>query len=63
VAGGQVALYFRIKEIFIDMIGTAFTAIMLGPWWAAATAAATTSRMAPSTKAYSLTVSSISLAG
>jgi SAM-dependent methyltransferase len=42
VAGRQIASFFGIEGIFLDMIGTAFTAILLGPWWAAATAAATT---------------------
>src|SRR5208337_3459508 len=41
VAGRQIASFFGL-EVFLDMIGTAFTAIVLGPWWAAATAAATT---------------------
>jgi len=41
VAGRQIAS-FGIEGIFLDMTGTAFTAIVLGPWWAAATAAATT---------------------
>jgi SAM-dependent methyltransferase len=42
VAGRQIASSFFGEDIFLDMIGTAFTAILLGPWWAAATAAATT---------------------
>ncbi len=41
VAGRQIAS-FGIEGVFLDMIGTAFTAIVLGPWWAAASAAATT---------------------
>ncbi len=41
VAGRQIASFLGL-EVFLDMIGTAFTAIILGPWWAAATAAATT---------------------
>jgi SAM-dependent methyltransferase len=42
VAGRQIASSFGVEDMFLDMIGTAFTAILLGPWWAAATAAATT---------------------
>ena len=40
VAGRQISQYFGGP--FVDMTGTAFTAIVLGPWWAAAAAAATT---------------------
>ncbi len=40
VAGRQLAEYFG--GLFVDMTGTAFTAFILGPWWAAAVAAATT---------------------
>ena len=41
VAGRQAAEFFG-NQIFGDMVGTAFTAILLGPWWAAAVASATT---------------------
>jgi SAM-dependent methyltransferase len=41
VAGRQIAAVYN-DPIFGDMVGTAFTAIVLGPWWAAAAAAATT---------------------
>jgi SAM-dependent methyltransferase len=40
VAGRQIAEFFGGP--FVDMTGTAFTAFLLGPWWAAAVAAATT---------------------
>jgi hypothetical protein len=40
VAGRQIAQYFGGP--FVDMTGTAFTAFLLGPWWAAAVASATT---------------------
>ena len=40
VAGRQVAQYYGGP--FVDMTGTAFTAFLLGPWWAAAVASATT---------------------
>ena len=40
VVGRQIAEYFG--GLFVDMTGTAFTAFILGPWWAAAVAAATT---------------------
>lgn len=42
VGGRQIAEYAEVPLIFVDMIGTAFCAILLGPWWAAAVAAATT---------------------
>jgi len=42
VGGRQIAEYAGVPLIFVDMIGTAFCAILLGPWWAAAVAAATT---------------------
>ena len=41
VAGRQIASYIG-NPIFADMVGTAFSAILLGPWWAAAVASATT---------------------
>ena len=40
VAGRQIAQYY--SGPFVDMTGTAFTAFLLGPWWAAAVASATT---------------------
>lgn len=41
IAGRQIASFYG-DPIFADMIGTAYTAILLGPWWGAAAAAATT---------------------
>ena len=41
VAGRQAAAFLG-DPIFGDMVGTAFAAILLGPWWAAAVASATT---------------------
>lgn len=40
VAGRQIAQFYGGP--FVDMTGTAFTALLLGPWWAAAVASATT---------------------
>lgn len=40
VAGRQIAQFYGGP--FVDMTGTAFTAFLLGPWWAAAVATATT---------------------
>ena len=40
IAGRQLAE--RLDLLFVDMIGTAFAALLLGPWWAASVAAATT---------------------
>lgn len=40
VAGRQIAQFY--EGPFVDMTGTAFTAFLLGPWWAAAVASATT---------------------
>ncbi|MGD9925804.1 MAG: hypothetical protein AB7V13_30780, partial [Pseudorhodoplanes sp.] len=40
VAGRQIAQHYGGP--FVDMIGTAFTAFLLGPWWAAAVASGTT---------------------
>jgi len=40
VVGRQIAQFYGGP--FVDMTGTAFTAFLLGPWWAAAVAAATT---------------------
>ena len=41
VAGRQAAAFLG-DPIFGDMVGTAFAAILLGPWWAAAVASAPT---------------------
>jgi hypothetical protein len=40
VAGRQLGDYAHLDFIFVDMSGTAFCALLLGPWWAAAVAAA-----------------------
>ena len=42
VAGRQIAGHYGISSLFVDMTGTAFAALLLGPWWGAAVAAATT---------------------
>jgi SAM-dependent methyltransferase len=42
VAGRQITGHFGFSFVFVDMIGTAFAALLIGPWWAAAAAAATT---------------------